>query len=77
MLTLVVPVVCSAVASVSEPMPACSTLPLPETAWFSVTASLRCRRSRPASSTAPLPSEPLLPSAPTCSVPAAICVLPV
>ena len=63
-------------ANTVVPVPACSMPPLPPSALETTSVSVRAKRSVALFVTAPLPSVPLLPALPTCSVPALTSVVP-
>ncbi len=58
------------------PAPACFRFPVPLIALLTVSALLRSNTSAALLVTAPVPSVPAVPPAPTCSVPALIVVVP-
>ena len=58
------------------PVPTWVSAPVPEMTLATVTASERLKARVPLSVTAPVPSVPVVPPAPTCRVPAEIVVVP-
>ena len=74
--TVVAPVYVFAPVRVSVPGPSCVSVPLPLTTCASVTASLRFTIRAPVLLIGPLPTLPVVPPVPSCSVPAAIVVAP-
>jgi hypothetical protein len=66
----------SAAISIVTPLPSCCTDPEPEIGALTDTVSDRSKTSLPFTVTAPLPSVPVMPPLPTCSVPAWMVVLP-
>ena len=63
-------------ASVVSPVPACTSEPVPDTTLLSVKASDRLIANDALFVTLPVPSEPVAPPSPICSVPALIVVPP-
>ena len=75
--TVVAPVYVFAAMSTVVPTPCCRSVPVPLIRFGTVIVSLRLKMSAPLSVTLPLPSVPLTPPLPICSVPpAAIVVMP-